>query len=109
MNDFQENLKEILDLYEKTGSLEKTIKASNLTPAQIEKLRETFAYIDKIAENDESLKEAKERGETRDGWLTMKVVETAQEKGLTDEQTDILVTDITKASDEMLNRRSEEE
>ena len=109
MNDFSNKLKEVLALYEKTGSLEETIKMVNLNPNQIDKLRETFAFLDKIAESNKSLREAKENGVTRDAWLTEKVVETAEKKGLTPNQIDMMVGKIAEVSDEELKSRMEKE
>lgn len=109
MNDFQEKLKEVLALYEKTGSLETTIKTFRLTANQKKRLQEAFAYLDRIADNDKDLREAKDNGVVRNAWLTEKVVETAESKGLTSEQTEMMVGDIMEASNKLLTRKAEED
>ena len=102
-------MKEILALYEKTGSLEDTIKALKLSPEQEQKLQASFAYLEKIEESAKSLKAAKDKGRSREAWQMERVISMTDKKGYTEDQVDQLLENLNEGTKNVFIERIKEE
>ena len=97
MNNLNDTFSLILKEYQKTGSLDATLKAVNLTSEQKAKIKKAFHTIDAIEANAKSLRAAKEEGISRKNWLAQEILTTAKDKNLSEEQTEKTFSELGKA------------
>ena len=109
MHTFEEKLKEILALYEKTGNLEDTIKSLKLSSEQEKKLRASFDYLEKIEESARSLKEVRDRGRSTETWQMERIENMTRDTGYTENQVDQLIENLNDGTKKVFIERFKEE
>ena len=97
MKNLNDTFSLIINEYQKTGSLDATLKAINLTAEQKERIQKAFQTIDAIEANAKSLRAAKEEGISRKNWLAGEIMATAKAKNLSEDQTEKTFADLGKA------------
>lgn len=110
MNNLEENLKKILDLYEKTGDLESIIGELGLSQEQEKKVWAAFDFLDKIEGSARLLNKVKSEGkQTRDEWLLGRIGDAAEKKGYSDAQTENLLENLATVASKTYNERINKE
>ncbi len=109
MKDLNEIFSLILNEYQRTGNLDTAINIVGLSPEQKERIQKAFQTLDAIEANAKSLREAKEEGLSRKNWLAKQILTVAEEKGLSEKQTEETFTELGKGFAKAANNISKED